>query len=438
MQPSQTTFSELGLSPPLVRGAAEQGISAPTPVQLAVIPAALEGRDVWASARTGSGKTAAFLLPVLEHLAKRRRTPAESVRALVLVPTRELGAQIGDVATALARHVPGRLRVVVLVGGVSKNPQLMALRGGADLVIATPGRLLDIEASGAIRLGDAELVVLDEADRLLSLGFAEELARVTERLSARAQRLLFSATFPPAVRTLAAALLTSPGRVEVDHRTPLTSVVADQRAIEVDARRRTTLLERLLAKDASPSFDQALVFVATGRGAEELAKALTRARISAAPLHGDLAQSARAQALSDFRDGRLRVLVATDLAARGIDVPALPLVVNYDLPRSAAAYLHRIGRTSRAGEVGAAISFVTAESAAHFRLIEKRHRLALPRERVAGLEPTDVEPTDAERREARPGDPGAPARDPHGGVKGKRKSKKDKARELAARGAKKT
>lgn len=295
VRPPPTTFSELGLSSPLVRAAAEQGMLVPTPVQLAVIPAAVVGRDVWASARTGSGKTAAFVLPILENLAKRPRKHAESLRALVLVPTRELAAQIGDVATALGRHLPHGLRVVVLVGGVSKNPQSMALRGGADLVVATPGRLLDLEASNAIRLGDAAIVVLDEADRLLSLGFTDELARVTERLSARAQRLLFSATFPPAVRTLAGALLTSPVRVEVDQSTPLTSVVADQRAVEVDARRRTTLLERLLAEDASPSFDQALVFVATGRGAEELAKALTRARISSAPIHGELAQSARAR-----------------------------------------------------------------------------------------------------------------------------------------------
>ncbi len=419
------TFEDLGLSPEVVRGATEQGLTTPTAVQRAVIPHALQGVDVWASARTGSGKTAAFVLPILERLGRRPRAPTSSVRALVLVPTRELAEQIGDVTTLLARQVRGRIRAVVLVGGVSKNPQRMALRGGADVVVATPGRLLDLANDGALRLGDAEIVVLDEADRLLSLGFADELAQITERIAIapgrgrRAQRLLFSATFPPAVRGLASALLVSPVRVEVDQGTPLADIVREQRAIEVDARRRSALLVHLLAEDAAP-FAQALVFVASGRGCEDLATSLGRATIAAAPLHGDLAQATRARALEDFRDGRLRALVATDLAARGIDVPALPLVVNYDLPRSPADYLHRIGRTSRAGEAGVAISFVTADAAAHFRLIEKRHGLEIPRERIVGFEPTDV---------------ASPVRDPHGGVKGKRKSKKDKLREQAAASA---
>lgn len=421
---ARETFADLGLSPEVVRGAREQGLTTPTPVQRAVIPHALEGVDVWASARTGSGKTAAFLLPILERLGQRPRAETESVRALILVPTRELAEQIGDVVSLLSRHVR-RIKAVVLVGGISKNPQRMALRGGADVVVATPGRLLDLANDGALRLGDAGVVVLDEADRLLSLGFADELAQITERIATapgrgrRAQRLLFSATFPPAVRSLASALLVSPMRVEIDRGTPLAEVVSVQRAIEVDARRRSSLLALLLA-DAT--FPQALVFVATGRGAEDLAAQLTRAKISAAPLHGDLAQTIRARALQDFRDGRLRVLVATDLAARGIDVPSLPLVVNFDLPRSPADYLHRIGRTSRAGEAGVAISFVTADAAAHFRLIEKRHGLSVPREQIPGFEPTDV---------------ATPVRDPHGGVKGKRKSKKDKLREKAAAAAKK-
>jgi superfamily II DNA/RNA helicase len=409
-------FSSLGLSEPLLRGVADHAHERPTPVQKAAVPAVLRGRDVWASAKTGSGKTAAFVLPILELLGAEPATRPRPVRALVLVPTRELAAQIAEAVASYGRHLPERLKTCVAVGGVSINPQMMALRGGADIVVATPGRLLDLVEQNALRLSEVEILVLDEADRLLSLGFADELARVLALLPRR-QNLLFSATFPPAVRKLAEDLLDDPVRIDVDPGALLGDVVIEQRAIEVDAARRTMLLRHLLTTHA---WSHVLVFVASRHAAEHVASKLTKAGIAAAPLHGELSQGARTQALADFKAKRVQVLVATDVAARGIDIVQLPAVVNYDLPRSPVDYLHRIGRTGRAGESGVAISFVTADTAAHFALIEKRHRLRLERERIAGFEPTEI---------------AAPVRDVHGGVKGKRKSKKDKLREAAARAA---
>lgn len=410
------TFASLRLSEPLLRAVAALGYDQPTPVQLAAVPAVLDGRDVWASAKTGSGKTAAFVLPILDILAQSRRGPGQIVRALVLVPTRELAAQIGEAIQDLGRDLLVRPKTCVAVGGVSINPQLLALRGGADIVVATPGRLLDLADHNAVRLSDVELLVLDEADRLLSLGFADELARIVALLPRR-QSLLFSATFPPAVRALAEALLEDPVRIDVDAGAALGEAVIEQRVIEVDTPKRTLLLRHLLRAHA---WSQVLVFVASRHSADHVAEKLKRAGIAAVPLHGDLAQSVRTQALADFKARRVQVLVATDVAARGIDVAELPAVVNYDLPRSPVDYLHRIGRTGRAGESGTAVSFVTADTAAHFRLIEKRHHLRLTREVIAGFEPTEVATL---------------VLDPQGGVKGRRKSKKDKLREAADRAA---
>jgi len=411
-------FASLGLTEPLLRAVSDLSWIEPTPIQEAAIPAILSGRDIWASAQTGSGKTAAFVLPILEALAATP-SPARSrpVRALVLVPTRELAVQIAEVIGTCGRHQTPSLKTCVAVGGVSINPQMMALRGGADIVVATPGRLLDLVDQNALRLSSVEILVLDEADRLLSLGFADELARVLALLERR-QSLLFSATFPPAVRALAEELLEEPLRIDVDQGKTVgdTQALIVQRAIEVDAPRRTMLLRHLLEVHG---WSHVLVFVASRYGAEHVATKLQRAKIPATALHGELSQGARTQALADFKAKRVQVLVATDVAARGIDIVQLPAVVNYDLPRSAVDYLHRIGRTGRAGEPGTAISFVSAETDAHFRLIEKRHHLHIDRERLPGFEPA-------------PMDPAAPVRDPHGGVKGKRKSKKDKLREAAA------
>jgi ATP-dependent RNA helicase RhlE len=410
------TFAELGLHPDLLP--AVSGFAAPTAVQSQVIPATLSGRDVWASAPTGSGKTAAYALPILHGLASAVAARPRRVRALVLAPTRELAAQIGAVFGQLGRHVSNVAEVRVAFGGVSINPQMMSLRGGADVVVATPGRLLDLVEHNALELSAVRTLVIDEADRMLSLGFADELARVVALLPARRQSLLLSATFPDAVQRIALALLHDPVRVVVDLPEPSEAGAAlIHRAIEVDTDRRTRLLLHLLDVHA---WSHVLVFVASRHGADHLATKLRKAGIAATALHGDLTQGARTRALADLAGRRCRVLVATDVAARGLDIVELPAVVSYDLPRSATDYTHRVGRTARAGATGVAVSFVTAQGEAHFRLIEKRNHLSVTRERIDGFIPTE---------EAPPGDP-------HGGVKGMRKSKKDKLREAAARAPK--
>jgi superfamily II DNA/RNA helicase len=406
-------FTSLGLAPTLAQAAAEIGFTAPTPIQLEAIPAVLGGADLLATAQTGSGKTAAFALPLLQRLQTGPVHTPRRVRALVLVPTRELAAQVGEVLRSLAQHLPSRPRIAVAFGGVSINPQLMALRGGADVMVATPGRLLDLVEHNALRLSAVELLVLDEADRLLDLGFSDELDRVLAMLPAQRQNLFFSATFPPAVEALAGGLLRDPQRVDVP--TPAqTEAVILQRAIAVDAGRRTQLLRQLIKDNG---WERVLVFVATQYAAERLATKLHHGDLFATSFHGGLSQGARKQALQEFKEKRWDVVVTTDLAARGIDIAQLPVVVNFDLPRSAVDYVHRIGRTGRAGENGLAISFVSADTEAHWRLIEKRQGLSLPLEQLPGFEPTDV---------------ATPAGPANGGVKGKRPSKKDKLRAAAA------
>jgi len=407
-------FSALGLSPALVQAATALGFATPTPIQEAAIPAILRGADVVGSAQTGSGKTAAFALPLLQRLQAGAAHTPRRVRALVLVPTRELAAQVGEVVRSLGQHLAQPPKVAVVFGGVSINPQMMALRGGADVVVATPGRLLDLVEHNALKLSAVQLLVLDEADRLLDLGFADELNRVLALLPAQRQNLFFSATFPTAVQSLAEGLLHEPVRVTVPD-TPGSAPAIVQRAIAVDASRRTQLLRHLVQQH---QWSRVLVFVATQYAAEHVAEKLYKAGIFATPFHGGLSQGARKQVLQEFKDERWQVVLTTDLAARGIDIAQLPAVVNYDLPRSAVDYVHRIGRTGRAGEAGVAVSFVSADTEAHWRLIEKRQHLALPCEQIAGFEPTEVPP------EAAPASTG--------GIKGKRPSKKDKLRAAAA------
>ena len=407
-------FSALGLSPPLVRAIADRNYLVPTPVQAAAIPVVLRGGDVWAMAQTGSGKTAAFVLPILQQLLATGRCSPRRLHALILVPTRELAAQIGESIRHYARHLPEPVKTICVFGGVSINPQMMRLRGGADIVVATPGRLLDLVEHNALRLSEVSTLVLDEADRLLDLGFAEELGKILALLPPQRQNLLFSASFPTAVQTLAQDLLRDPTRIEIASE-PSTLPDIKQRAIEVDVPRRTQLLRHLIE---SHGWSRVLVFVATQYATEHVAEKLRKAGIRAAPFHGELSQGARTLTLSEFKASRIHVLVATDLASRGIDVKDLPVVVNFDLPRSADDYTHRIGRTGRAGESGIAVSFISANTHAHFQLIEKRHQLALVREQIPGFEPVDFAP---------------PAAAPGGGVKGRRKSKKDKLREAAAR-----
>ena len=409
-------FSSLGLIPALVRAVDKAGYAAPTAIQAAAIPAILRGSDVLGAAQTGSGKTAAYALPLLQALMAPAAGPRQ-VRALILVPTRELAAQVGQTVHALAKPLPIKLKISVLFGGVSINPQMMDLRGGADIVVATPGRLLDLVRQNAVKLGGVSLCVLDEADRLLDMGFSEEINAILALLPAKRQNLFFSATFPDSVQALADSLLKDPVRIEVASE-PQDKPDIVQRAITVDVPRRTQLLRYLILQQ---QWDRVLVFVATKYAAEHVADKLQRAGLHVGAFHGEFSQGTRSQLLADFKAGRLQVLVATDVAARGIDIAGLPAVVNYDLPRSAVDYTHRIGRTGRAGESGTAISFVTADTEAHFRLIENRNDLRIVREVVAGFEPTEL-----------PAPVSAVTDTVNGGVKGARKSKKDKLREAAA------
>ena len=412
-------FTSLGFSPAalpfLVRAITELGYITPTAIQAAAIPGILQGRDVVGSAQTGSGKTAAFALPMLQQLMGAPLSKTRLVRGLVLVPTRELAAQVGESIVALGKYLPQHPKVAVVFGGVSINPQMMGLRTGADIVVATPGRLIDLLGHNAVKISDVQTLVLDEADRMLDLGFGEELARILALLPAKRQNLFFSATFPPAIEALASRMLQDPLRIEIKSE-PEGEPDITQRAIAVDAPRRTQLLRHLIQTE---KWERVLVFVATKHAAEIVADKLRKANINAEPFHGELSQGKRTQVLMDFKAKAVQVVVATDVAARGIDIKELPVVVNYDLPRSATDYTHRIGRTGRAGQSGIAISFVSAATAAHFKLIEKRHAIKLVLEDVAGFEAVEVAPVNA-------ADPLGT-----GGVKGKRVSKKDRLRAAA-------
>jgi superfamily II DNA/RNA helicase len=431
------SFTSLGLAPTLLNAVAAIGYDTPTAIQSAAIPPALRGADVLGQAQTGSGKTMAFALPMLNALLAGGAART-GLQGLVLVPTRELAAQVGEAIRALVQHLPVPVKVSIAFGGVSINPQMMALRGGTDIMVATPGRLLDLVEHNALKLDRCATLVLDEADKLLDMGFSEEIARVLSLLPARRQNLFFSATFPSDVQALASGLLHDPVRVETVSETALEPDI-EQRAIEVDAERRTSLLRHLIREG---KWRQVLVFTATKYAAEHLADKLRRNNVAAEVFHGDFSQGARTEVLNDFRAGRRQVLIATDIAARGIDIAQLPVVVNYDLPRSPADYTHRIGRTGRAGASGLAVTFVTPEMEPHFRLIEKRQNRNVPRERIAGFEPTGRAATSGsagavDASGTAVATPTAVAYDPNGGIKGKRKSKKDKLREAAAAAASK-
>jgi superfamily II DNA/RNA helicase len=409
------SFAALGLAPALLRAVRDQGYHAPTAVQAAVLPPILAGADVLALAQTGSGKTAAFVLPLLQRLVAA--PPRPGPRALVLAPTRELAAQTAQLLRDVAALLLHRPKVALAFGGVSINPQLMALRGGCDVMVATPGRLLDLLDHNGLTLAGVECLVLDEADRLLAAGFADELHRLLAQLPPRRQTLLFSATCPPAVQRLAEELLHEPVRVTIDEAPPQIT----QRAIQLDRAQRLPALRQLLTEQG---WARTLVFVASRYTAELVSDKLFAHGFKAGVLHGELSQGARSDVLASLKSGQVQVLVATDVAARGLHVDALEAVVNYELPRSAADYTHRIGRTGRAGAQGVAVSFICADSAenaeSHFRLIEKRQGQRVPRERLPGFEPAAVA-TEAQAA---------------GGIKSTtRKSKKDKLREAAAKAA---
>ncbi len=402
-------FSHLGLDKPLLRAIAEQGYSAPTPIQSQAIPAVLAGRDLLAAAQTGTGKTAAFTLPLLQRLLEFSRTgertrPGRAPRVLVLVPTRELAAQVNDSVRAYGQFTD--LRAAVVFGGVGLQPQIDALRRGIDLLIATPGRLLDLVGQGHARLKEVDVLVLDEADRMLDMGFIRDIKRILPLLPKVRQNLLFSATFSREIRELAAGILRNPLSVEV--APPNTTADRVQQCIyQVAKDCKQPLLAHLIE---TGGWGQTLVFTRTKHGANKLAQQLERGGFTVGVIHGNKSQSARTRALADFKEYRIQVLVATDIAARGLDIRELPHVVNYELPDVPADYVHRIGRTGRAGAGGEAISLVSGEEVTQLRDIERLLKRKLPvRETPAGIQPLprSAEPAPAHRPPPRRGQPPA-------------------------------
>ena len=373
-------FSHLSLGPGLERAFAALGYTGPFPVQEQAIPTVLKGQDLVVQAQTGSGKTVTFLAPLLHRLTEgpSGRTTGTTPRALVLVPTRELAMQVRDRAAELVKHLPLGLKVRAVFGGVSANPQMLALRGGADLVIATPGRLLDLVRQNALSLGGLQHLVLDEADKLLELGFREEMEAILHLLPPHRQTLLFSATMNTAVQDVIRLFLKDPQTIQVEAGPELTLSI-EEKAYLVAQEAKGPFLREILTREA---WAQVLVFVASGRRADNVVRKLGNNGIRALSLHGDKSQSARTDALQQFRNGGLRVLVATDLISRGIDVNGLACVINYDLPRSPKDYVHRIGRTGRAGLSGIAISLVGPDEEPHLALIEKKVGRAFTKERI--------------------------------------------------------
>ncbi len=440
------SFSSLGLSEPIARAVSELGYTQPTPIQLQAIPAVLSGGDLLAAAQTGTGKTAGFVLPILQRLidtaaasagavvqgqaaprgadagrsAVRPGASRAPIRALILTPTRELAAQVEESVRQYGKHL--RLNSMVMFGGVNINPQINQLRNRVDILVATPGRLLDHVSQRTVDLSQVEILVLDEADRMLDMGFIHDIRRVLALLPKKRQNLLFSATFSDEIRTLANGLLDRPASIEVARRNAPAEAV-DQTVILVDRDAKRELLAKLISERA---WFQVLVFTRTKHGANRLAEYLEKAGITAMAIHGNKSQNARTRALAEFKDGSLQVLVATDIAARGIDIDELPHVVNFELPNVAEDYVHRIGRTGRAGASGQAVSLVCVDEHAFLRGIEKLIGRQLPRESIPGFEPDlsvrpEPIPMGGGRREGggpRPGRSGPARGQPGGGRSG--------------------
>ena len=379
------SFETLGLSADILRAVADLGYTDPTPIQLKAIPAVLQGGDLLAGAQTGTGKTAGFTLPILQMLSSRPRTATangkRTVRALVLAPTRELAAQVEESVTQYGKYLP--LTSMTVFGGVSMVPQVRQLARGVDILVATPGRLLDHMQQKTIDLSGVEILVLDEADRMLDMGFIRDIRRVLAVLPAKRQNLLFSATFSDEIKQLADGLLNKPAMIEVARRNSTVEVIK-QKIHPVDRDKKHPMLSYLIK---SNNWTQVLVFTRTKHGANKLVEQLGADGIGALAIHGNKSQSARTRALSEFKDGTLQVLVATDIAARGIDIDQLPHVVNYDLPNIPEDYVHRIGRTGRAGAKGEAVSLVCVDEHEMLKDIEKLIKQTLPREVIPGFEP---------------------------------------------------
>lgn len=380
------SFTSFGLSAPLLQAIDEAGYTTPTPIQLKAIPAVLSGRDVMAAAQTGTGKTAGFVLPLLQRLAGGPQVKANHIRALVLTPTRELAVQVEQSVAAYGRHLA--LKSGVVYGGVKINPQMMKLRGGVDVLVATPGRLLDLFSHNAVRFAQVQTLILDEADRMLDMGFIDDIRKILALLPQRRQNLLFSATFSDDIRKLTEGFLRNPVLIEVSPRNTAAKSVK-QWVYEVDKGKKASLLSSLVR---NKGWEQVLVFVRTRNGADSLAGRLKNDDISAAVIHGDKSQPERARALADFKAGAVRVLVATDIAARGLDINELPHVINFDLPKVPEDYIHRIGRTGRAGSTGEGISLVSADEVQLLAAIETLIGQTLVRDVVHGFIPTHTVP----------------------------------------------
>lgn len=407
-------FAQLSLLSPIQRAVSESGYSKPTPIQNKVIPLVLERRDILAQAQTGSGKSASFVLPILHLWSSARGEGKGKIKALILTPTRELTLQVAQTFETMGKHLPIKPKVVSLIGGEGIGDQLYAIQQGCDILVATSGRFLDVLRKKQMNLSHLEFFVLDEADKMLDLGFAEELELILESIPAKRQNLLFSATYPPKMEMIAAKITQNPIHISIEAQTPTVESI-HQRVIEVNPENRGPLLRHLLTTE---KWEQVLVFMANKRASDNIAAKFRKYGFSADSFNGDLLQEDRTYVLEQFKAKKIRILFATDIAARGLDIDDITCVINFDLPRSPADYIHRIGRTGRAGKSGLAISFIGFGERDHFELIEKRSKIRLVREQIAGFELIGTPPPKVKGPEP---------------VKGKGKSKKDKARELAAK-----
>lgn len=407
-------FKELGLTDELLLAVEKSGFTEPTRIQEITLPLIFEGKDLLIEAQTGSGKTACFAWPLLQKISSEKTNSRPAIQALILTPTRELALQVSGAFYRFGEFLNNKVSVLTVIGGESIDQQTRALADGVDVVVATPGRLLDLIGQKVLSLSDIKFLVLDEADKILDLGFAAELDLVLNEISAKRQNLFFSATYPEKVLDIVKRISLDPQHVKIEADTPTVENIS-QRVIQVNRENRGMLLRHLIVME---KWKNALVFVSSKTAAGNLAEKLKKVGVRAGAIHGDLSQPERNKALSDFKDKKIDFLVATDVAARGIDINKLTLVINFDLPRSPADYIHRIGRTGRAGEKGLAVTFIGHEDQEHFKLIEKRAQINLEREMIKGFELIGEAPAVVKGQ--------AP-------VKGKRKSKKDKARELMLR-----
>lgn len=360
-------FASLGLSAPLLKAIAAQNYTQPYPIQAQVIPAVLKGKDILGIAQTGSGKTASFILPILEILLPNNTTTNRHIKVLILVPTRELAVQVGEVLDNFAANLPRKIKTMAVYGGVSINPQMMKLQG-VEILVATPGRLLDLVEHKSVHLSEVQMLVIDEADKMLNLGFKEEMTHIFGLLPAIRQNLLFSATLGKDVNTITEFVLQNPVKIEIKPETQNLDLIT-QTAYLVSEERKGVLLRYLIK---TQEMQQVLIFTSSVHRADAVVVKLNKNGIVAKALHSDKSQGARTEALSTFKSGKLRVLVATDLASRGIDIQFLPFVINYELPRSPKDYIHRIGRTGRAESAGQAIALICPEDEAHFKVIQKK------------------------------------------------------------------